>query len=342
MTDEPERDAYAGSVFDGFHLKPSPAPHELRNFLTADKDLFETIHMGAPCIDIDKWVLAIDGMVRNPIRLTLEQLKRLPSKQVTAFHECYGSPLKLASSGVHRIGNVTWTGVSLAALLDLAGINESAQYLWSEGLDRGSYGGQVIDRYQKDLPIEKARSPEVLLAYAMNGEPLSVNRGGPVRLVVPGYFGTNSTKWLCKLSAQPTRAQSPFTTTWYNNEIVEKDGSIVSVPVWGVTPHSIITSPADMSAIPAGTTEIDGWAWAEAPVARLEISVDDGMSWIEARLEPRAQFEWQSFHAVLTLPPGIVRLASRATDATGIAQPLTNSRNEVNRISVSVQCRQAK
>jgi DMSO/TMAO reductase YedYZ molybdopterin-dependent catalytic subunit len=333
---ENERNAFVGYISEGFHLKPSPPPHELTEFLTSDASLFETIHMGAPKVDESAWMLVIDGLVRNPLRLSLVDLKALPYKEVTSFHECYGSPLKPATSPVHRVGNVAWAGVSLDVLLNLAGLEKDAQFIWSEGLDRGSYGGQAIDRYQKDLPLEKALSAEVLVAYAMNGMPLSINRGGPVRLVAPGYFGTNSTKWLCKISAQRDRPTSPFTTVWYN-ETVQESGSTVTRPVWEVTPHSIITSPEDKSTVQSGAVKLNGWAWAGQPVSKVEVSVDDGASWIEADVEPRHQFEWQLFQVLVNLPNGIHRIACRATDINGLTQPLRGSRNEVNRIQVTAK-----
>jgi DMSO/TMAO reductase YedYZ molybdopterin-dependent catalytic subunit len=118
-----------------------------------------------------------------------------------------------------------------------------AQYVWSDGLDYGEFAGVRNDRYQKDLPIEKSTSPEVLLAYNINGAPLSRTRGGQVRLVVPGSFGANMTKWFCRLSLQPGRAQGPFTTTVYNErDLTDSSGRMQ--PVWEVEPNSMIVTPS--------------------------------------------------------------------------------------------------
>lgn len=333
--DETERESFIGYAFEGFHLKPSPTPDTLVDFITSDEKLFETIHMGAPLVDLQRWKLIVDGMVRRPLRFSLAELKALPKKEVTSFHECFGSPLKPATNPVHRIGNVKWTGVPLHILLEMAGIDDRVQYIWTDGLDRGSFGDRTVDRYQKDLPVQKALSPEVLVAYEMNDAPLSIERGGPVRLVVPGYFGTNSTKWLCRISAQPERAKSPFTTIWYN-EAVTVDGKDTRRPVWEVTPHSIITFPSEGAALPAGPTTISGWAWSGSPVAIVEVSIDGGRTWIESELTPRQEFEWQYFRAEVSLTQGNQILAARAIDTKGHVQPLANARNEVNRIKIDV------
>lgn len=118
-------------------------------------------------------------------------------------------PLVPADGNLWRVGNVRWTGVPLAVLLEHAQLETGATHVWSDGLDSGEFGGRTMNRYRKDLPISKALSREVLVAYEMNGAPLTRERGGPVRLVVPGWFGTNMTKWLCRLSVQDGRANSP-------------------------------------------------------------------------------------------------------------------------------------
>jgi len=183
---DPERKACVGLDPKGFYIRHPPSPHQLNTFITPDSDLFQTIHMGAATVDQEFYYITIDGLVQLPFSLSLAQLKTLPRTTVTAFHECYGSPLKPSHRNFWRIGNITWTGVPLKHVLELAKPLPEAKFLWSEGLDYGEFGGVKADRYQKDLPLEKALSPEVLLAYEMNGVPLSRNRGGPVRLVVPG------------------------------------------------------------------------------------------------------------------------------------------------------------
>ncbi len=328
-----ERDAFGGLAPAGFHLKPPPPPSGLRSFRTSDAELFETIHMGAAVVDPGAWRLVVDGMVAKPFSIDLAMLKSLPYREVTAFHECYGSPLKPPTEAVRRIGNVVWQGVGLKTLLLEAGVAADARYVWSDGLDRGEFGGLRMDRYRKDLPIEKAMADEVLVAYAMNGEPLGKERGGPVRLVVPGWFGTNMTKWLCRLSAQAERADSPFTTVWYNEEQLV-NGVAVRKPVWSVTPNSIIVDPAPDSVISGTTIEVRGWAWAGEGIERVDVSADAGLTWQMARVAPRQDFEWQSFSAMLELPELENVLVARAFSIDEQAQPLHQWRNGVHSVTV--------
>jgi DMSO/TMAO reductase YedYZ molybdopterin-dependent catalytic subunit len=338
--DGTERNALCRVDPEGFFIRHPPKPHELQNEITSDAELFQTIHMGAAVVDEDVWKLVVSGMVKNPFSISFSQLKSMPSHSVTSFHECYGSPIRPPDTALWRIGNVKWTGVRLQDLLRLAEPEPGATYVWSQGLESGSFAGVVTDRYEKDLPIAKALSPEVLIAYEMNGKPLGKERGGPVRIAVPGFFGTNSTKWLCKLILQDRRATGPFTTTFYN-EIDPTDlrGTIMR-PVWEVEPNSMIVSPAPDAILQAGQVEIHGKAWGAAGIARVDVSIDGGETWQDrsmVKLRQRAEFEWQSFSAELKLPsPGTYSLTARATDICGVSQPLSGRRNHVHTINIMV------
>jgi DMSO/TMAO reductase YedYZ molybdopterin-dependent catalytic subunit len=327
-----ERKACVGLDPKGFFIRRPPPPNLLEPFITPDKDLFQTIHMGAAVVDTEKFVVIIDGLVNRPLTISLAQLKRFPSRTITAFHECYGSPLKPPTENTWRIGNVKWTGVPLNTLLDLSQPSSTAKFVWSEGLDYGEFGGMQADRYQKDLPISKARSQEVMLAYEMNGKPLSRERGGPVRLIVPGWFGTNSTKWLCRLSLQSHRAQGIFTTKFYNerNPLDPTEGM---GPVWGVEPNSMIVKPAPDDRLQGSTFEVSGWAWSNEDITAVHLNLDDGDEWIEAGVNSRTDFSWQAFTKVITLSPGPHRIIARATSSNGIQQPISGRRNHVHTLN---------
>ncbi|KAJ5963091.1 hypothetical protein N7481_013396 [Penicillium waksmanii] len=257
-----------------------------------------------------------------------------------SFHECYGSPLTDPTKNVWRIGNVEWKGVPLRYLLAIARPDRARGYfVWSDGLDSGTFAGVSADRYQKDLPIEKALSTEALVAYEMNGQPLGKERGGPVRLVVPGWFGTNSTKWLCRLSVQETRSPSPFTTTFYN-EIDPADASgIQKRPVWKVEPNSMIVRPCpEERFFCPGYVEVCGRAWGAEEIVRVEISTDQGHIWSEASVTPRKQFEWQFFRFQLFIQDnGRYTIQARATDRLGTRQPLSRRRNHVPIVHIQVE-----
>lgn len=334
--DDAEREAFVELNPRTFYIRHPPAPDKFDAFLTPDDSLFQTIHMGGAVVDLAKWRLVITGMVQRPFVLTLEQLKSLPSATVTSFHECYGSPLVPPTKALRRIGNVQWTGVCLRSLLDKAGVQSGASFVWSEGLDRGSFGGEDADRYQKDLPIDKAMESEVLVAYEMNGTPLSRNRGGPVRLIVPGWFGTNSTKWLSKLSVQDRRAPGIFTTKFYNEKYPPDDPTCEYKPIWKVQPNSMIVRPVPDTKVEGPSVTVEGWAWSADGVDRVDVSTDEGQTWHSSHLDSRTEYSWQKYQASLRLERGVHTVLAKATGNDGREQPLKIGRNHVHRVSFEV------
>ncbi|KAH7383204.1 Oxidoreductase, molybdopterin-binding domain-containing protein [Pyrenochaeta sp. MPI-SDFR-AT-0127] len=336
-----ERDAFICLDPEGAQIRHPPPPHELDSYITPDDHVFHTMHMGVAVVDYSKYQLIIDGLVERPLTLSLEQLKQLPQTSVTAFHECYGSPLKPPVEALWRIGNVRWTGVQLSYLLSLVGVlpKNERRFIWSEGLDRGSFAGVTADRYQKDFPIAKAIQPEVLVAYEMNGEPLTKERGGPARLVVPGYFGTNSTKWLSRLSVQDERASGPYTTRFYN-EIDPRDPQQKTLrPIWNVEVNSMITCPRPDESVLGPDIQVHGWAWSDHGIEKVEVSCDEGRTWIDTSLQSRFEYGWQRFDITLQRPVGNCTLSARATSLNGDQQPLSGRRNHVHQISIAVASR---
>lgn len=331
-----ERHALVAISPRGFYIRHPPKPHILNDFITPDDLLFHTIHMGTAVVDPHKWTLVVTGLVKSPFALSLDQLKRLPQKSITSFHECYGSPIKPPVEAVWRIGNVVWTGVPLASLLSLASPLPEARFVWSDGLEHGSFHGVTADRYQKDLPLDKAQRTEVLVAYMMNGEPLTKERGGPVRLVVPGWFGTNSTKWLCRLTLEDRRAEGPYATTFYNEIDPGDPEGIKKRPVWEVEVNSIIVRPEPEAVLVGPKVAIEGWAWCFEAVTNVHISFDDGENWTATEVETRKDFSWQKWKIELDLPCGSYSVMARAESASGQIQPLSRRRNHVHVISFSV------
>ena len=330
-----ERSAFVKLEPAGFFIRHPPEPHVLDNYITPDDQLFQTIHMGAAVIDREKWLLVIDGLVQNKFAVDFNMLLKLPSRTITSFHECYGSPLKPATTALWRVGNVQWTGVPLRTVLDIAKPLSIASFVWSDGLDRGEFAGVKADRYQKDLPITKAMRDEVLLAYEINGKPLSKERGGPVRLVVPGWFGTNSTKWLSKISLQDHRASGPYTTRFYNEpDPAGPEGALR--PVWTVEPNSMVVRPQPDEKIDSAHVQVEGWAWHHEPIETVQLSVDKGQSWTEAVVDERVDFGWQKFSLVLHIEPGHHEIVARAMSQDGAMQPLSGRRNHCHSVSFEV------
>ena len=254
-------------------------PHEMTDAVTATDDLFAIAHLGIPRVDPARWSLVIDGLIGRTARLTLAELKARPKKIVEAVHQCCGSPLE-PNVPTRRVANVRWGGADLAELLGELGIDPGARFLWSYGLDGGEFAGKSCDWYVKDLPISRLAAGDVLLAYELNGAPLAAEHGFPVRLVVPGYYGTNSVKWLWRLQIADRRADGLFTTDFYNDDLGAADlaaGLGPQRPVWAIAAESVIVSPAPDAVIAAGEAiEINGWAWSFRGIATVEISADGG------------------------------------------------------------------
>lgn len=297
---------------------------QLTSFVTPEPDLFVLAHLGIPSLPREDWSLTVTGMTATPLVLRFDDLTGFQDHRITAFHKCAGNPMKPAEPTPDRVGNVVWRGIRLRDVLARAGYDPRASYVWTDGYDSGSFEGVAAAEYQKDLPIAKALQDDVLLVFEINGAPLSAHRGGPVRLVVPGWYGTNSVKWLRTLHLADRRADGPFTTVWYN----DTDASGISHPVWSAAPDSAIVRPAAGEKIDAGALTVIGWSWGEQDIAHVDLSTDGGASWAPSILSPRTDKSWQGFSAQLRIDgSGPVRIISRATDVRGEVQPMSGARN---------------
>ncbi|HZU90031.1 MAG TPA: molybdopterin-dependent oxidoreductase [Stellaceae bacterium] len=306
-------------------------PHRTSEAVTPQRDLFVLAHLGVPRVDVARWRLDIAGLVERPLTLSFDDIRRLPARQVESFHQCAGAPRR-PDLAARRIANVVWSGVDLAALLRSCGVRAAARFLWAYGLDHGEYDGVAARWYVKDVPMARLAEGGVLLAYAVNGEPLTPEHGFPLRLIVPGYYGTNTVKWLWRLELAEQRAAGPFTTVLYNDPLPSGG----TRPVWEAPPEALIVMPAP-GLLAADTVEIWGWAWAAAGIARVEVSADGGATWSQAQVEPRRQWSWQRF-AFVWRPErkGRFTLMARATDMRGAVQPMEKARNAVHTVTVTV------
>jgi DMSO/TMAO reductase YedYZ molybdopterin-dependent catalytic subunit len=319
----------------GVHAKVPAAPHQLTDRITPIEKSIVLCHLGVPDIEADGWLLAIDGMVEKPAVLTFAQLRRFPFHAFQSFHQCAGSPLN-PDHPTQRICNVIWGGVLLKDILANCKVQPEARFLWSSGSDGGVFSGVTCPSYVKDLPIERIEQ-DVLVAYEMNGKQLLPEHGYPVRLVVPGYYGTNSVKWLNRLEFSSTRASGPFTTKWYNDTAYSADETPngETKPVWAVAPQSIIVWPGTKATIRAGQRlSIWGWAWADGGVSQVVLRTD-GESWFDAEVENQVERGWQRFSANW-MPPsrGKFTILSRATGCDGVIQPLNGRRNATFSIEI--------
>ncbi len=311
----------------------------LDEYLTPVESFYVRSHMAAPAVDAAAWRLGIDGDVTAPAQLSLEELQRLPSVSMVATLECAGNGRAFFDPPVAGIqwrrgavGTARWTGVPLAHLLRRAGIRVTAAHLWASGLDR-PFGSQPP--FVRNLPIAKALDEHTLVAYAMNGRPLPSDHGFPVRLLVPGWEGAYSVKWLSRLTAAPTASDSFWVANAYRYPLRRvSPGAAVPpdqmAPLTGLVVKSFVTRPTEAAVVPPGPIMVAGYAWAgEQTIARVDVSIDGGVTWSQARLTgPRDRYAWRRFeHVFIVTQPQACTILSRATDAAGRTQPIVPAWN---------------
>jgi sulfane dehydrogenase subunit SoxC len=311
----------------GFLRRIPLEPHRLTEQVTPARDVIVLCHLGVPHIAANEWSLTVDGMVAREKRFDLALLRRYSEVEIESVHECAGSPLQ-PEMPARRTSNVVWRGIRLADLLDDCAVDGGAAYIWPQGADHGEFHGVRVPAYVKDLPLDRI-GDDVLIATGLNGAPLPRENGFPARLAVPGFYGTNSVKWLTRLTLAATRADSPFTTTWYNDPVRDGGPAAGTVPVWALAPHSVIVSPAPGDKLTTGfETVIWGWAWADKAIESVRVTANGGVDWFEARVAERQGRGWQRFIAMFTpTQTGPLALASCAFTANGVCQPRTGARN---------------
>ena len=314
-------------------------PHQLTERITPNDDVFVLSHVGVPRAKAQDWWLDIAGLVKRPRRWSHSELSALPKRTVTALHECAGFPLR-PDIATRRYANVVWGGVDLASLLHEAGVKRQASFLWSFGVDKGVFEDVTSGVYLKDMPLHRLAAGDILLAYEMNGKPLDQEHGFPLRLVIPGYYGTNLVKWLYRLELSDRRPDGPYTTKYYNDPISPSSNRPTggTSPLWELPPESVIVSPAPQDKLEVADITIWGWAWAGAGLAQVEVSVDGGHHWVTAELEPEAGWAWRRF--TFSWRPtkiGSYSLASLAFDKRGVSQPVDKARNAIYHVIVAIR-----
>jgi len=306
----------------------------LNGFITPNDLFYVRNHFSQPKIDVAAWRLKIEGAVNKPLELTLDDVKELSVKRRRLMLECAGNGrvyLTPAAKGVNwqlgAVGNADWTGVTLADVLDRADVKSSAVEVVLEGADTGVIAdpqspGPIA--FARSLPLEKARKPEVILAWHMNGMDLSPEHGAPLRAVVGGWYGMASVKWLKRIVVveQPFQGffQSLDYTYFRRIHGLPSLTAITAIPV-----KSQIARPSQDEIIESGKPyKVVGAAWAgEADVAKMEISVDGGKTWSEAALSGEAvPFCWRLWTFMWKEPAkGRTTVMARATDSNGVSQP---------------------
>jgi sulfane dehydrogenase subunit SoxC len=289
-------------------------------------------HFDIPYVDASAWTLEIAGLVERPVTLALADIERRPARTEVVTLECAGNGRALYAPHVisqpwlqEAVGTAEWTGTPLAPILDEAGVaNEAAEVVFT-GLDRGIQR-DVEHLYERSLPLQEAQRDEILLAYAVNGQPLPPQHGFPLRLIVPGWYGMTSVKWLAAITvvAEPFRGwQQDVAYRLRRSE--EEQGE----PVTRILPRALMIPPgfpdflSRTRFVEAGRVRLEGRAWSGwAPVERVEVSVDGGESWTDASLgKPPGEFAWSGWAYDWEAEPGEYELSCRATDGLGNVQP---------------------
>jgi DMSO/TMAO reductase YedYZ molybdopterin-dependent catalytic subunit len=313
---------------------PVPAPaqaiigqqlqwEELDSWITPTNKFFTIKHFGQPTIDLQQWRLDVTGLVKQPLSLTIDQLKARPRQEVTFTLECSGNTgLPFFWGG---IGNATWAGTALAPLLQEAGILDRGKEIVFYGHDIGKHKVRDMDLttpFARSMSVTDAMSPENLLCYEMNGQPLDAGHGAPLRLLTPGWYGVANVKWLDRIEVTDTRFAGHFMARDYVTIREEqRDGQ----SVWTET----VVGKALLKSAPARVTRKDGKyriagaAWG-GPIASVEVRVDGG-PWMLATITEGgggSAYSWKFWVLDWGSPPaGEHTVTSRATDTAGNIQP---------------------
>lgn len=310
------------------------------SFVTPVGDFYVRCHGTIPRVDAASYRLQIDGLVRTPGQLSLEDLQsRFPIRTIPAVLQCAGNrrgelnavhEVSGAPWGVGAIGHAEWTGVALSDVLAAAIVSSECPDLHVAFACHDTVEMPKEGRfaYGVSIPIVKATAPEVLLAWAMNGEALAPEHGFPLRVIVPGFAGVRSAKWLHRITVQRTPSDNPMQQRDYKMLPAEMTEATLDwtqgVPIEEMPLTSAICEPAPRALLRAGPTELRGYALSTGRrILRVEVSADGGRSWRQATLEnrPCSPWSWTLWRATIPLAPGAHELAVRAWDSAGQTQP---------------------
>ncbi len=320
-------------------LNMEPPPPLLRqSFLTAHEVFFVRNHGNIPEVNPSQYSLRVDGLVAGQQSLSLETLRHsFPKRAVTAVIQCAGNrrdeliALRPISGEVPwnaaAIGNAQWAGVSLRDVLQSTGIGERASHVAFTGLDDVVLDGSQFP-FGGSIPLERALSDDVLLAYEMNGRPLSPAHGFPLRVVVPGYVGARSVKWLAAITVQAEPSSNYFQARAYKLFPPDAPPQFVDwttgATLYETPVNSVICAPSPTEPISPGTVSIKGYATGGGGcrISRVELSVDAGNTWVQADVfQKDGVGAWCFWEIEIDLAADLHEIVVRATDSQGNTQP---------------------
>ncbi|MCV7377402.1 sulfite oxidase [Mycobacterium alsense] len=324
-----------------YNAEPPPAVLAASDITPIDA-FYARNHGRIPDTAPHRWQLRVDGLVPRPLTLTYERLTtEFDHHDVVATLACAGNrraellrvrPIPGKEPWAHgAISTAQWRGVRLADVLAAAGAHDGAD---PDGLHVAFEATDVAEEarppqpYGSSIPLPKAMSPEVLLAWRMNDEPLPRAHGGPVRVVVPGYIGARSVKWVTAITVQPGPSENYFQSHDYR--ILPADADVDAVAAGeGISLSSLalncdILDPTDGDRVPRGPLTIRGYGIVGdgRSVERVDLSLDDGRSWRQADLHRApSEWSWRPWSLTVDAVPGQLRIIARAWDDTGATQP---------------------
>ncbi|MFL6568330.1 MAG: sulfite oxidase [Chthoniobacterales bacterium] len=307
----------------------------VRDFVTPNELFYIRSHFPIPQIEKANWRLKVEGAVEKPIDFGFDDVTRFETRTLTAVMECAGNgrshlvpKVKGVAWDIGAVGNAEWRGVWLRDVLARAGVKENAAEVILEGADRGAIKEPPRPpneiNYARSLPLEKAQG-DVLLAFEMNGAPLTPEHGFPLRAVVGGWFGMASVKWLQRIIVTATPFNGYYQSIDYTYWSAD-DGLPELKPLREMQVKAQIARPAMGEVLRAGERyRVHGAGWAaEDFISKVEFSADDGASWSEAKLlGAPMKYAWRFWELDWTAPqqPGKYKLIARATDSAGRTQP---------------------
>ena len=310
--------------------------------VTAQGDFYVRSHGAIPSLDGGTHRLRVEGRVATPLDLSMTELRaRFPQRTVVATMQCAGNrradlhavrPVSGEAWAPGAIGTAAWTGVALVDVLRAAGAADGsgggALHVAFAAADEVELEGEAPFRYAVSIPLARALSPEVLLAFEMNGEALAPEHGFPLRVVVPGFAGVRSPKWLCAITVQDAPSNSALQQRDYRMMPPDATAETVDwargVPIEEMPLTSAICEPARHARLAAGHTVLRGYAMASGrAVVRVDVSGDGGRSWGQAALQHDAEapWSWTFWEHALELGAGEHELVVRAWDSAGQTQP---------------------
>jgi len=307
---------------------------DVDSWITPNDQFFGIAHYEWPEINAGQWQLAIDGLVENPLSLTLADIKARTRQELTYTIECSGNTgLPFFDGG---IGNASWAGTPLALLLEEAEVLKEGSEVVFFGADKGEETVRdtpMVQHFARSMSLAEAMHPANLLCYEMNGEPLPARNGAPLRLIAPGWYGIANVKWLERIEIWDTRLANRFMARDY---VTVRQGGSEAEPVWteSLVGRSLLKSAPARVIRNGDEYRIEGAAWG-APIRSVDVRIDDG-PWRRAELAPgqQSEYTWSFWTLAWANPtPGEYAITTRAVDTDGQVQPAQDDPRIANKIT---------